>query len=248
MKEIIYRVEVTTREQLEQAVETDDFQYIYAPINLLDGNTPDKFRIIAVPPVYLADCEEKCAQRLAELKSFGFEHGLAHTAGHVYLLKKAGFKIHGGFRLNITNSRAMEFYEEQGITDTVLSVELTMSLAKGIRHNVPTGLIAYGKLPLMITRRCPVKDGKPCGGGKYCGGKITDRKGNELEIVCSNTCELLNPDTLILSDRLSDIADFDFAVLRLTCEENVREILDMYLESKKPDGKLTRGLYYRGVE
>ncbi len=248
MKEIIYRVEVNTKEQLEQAVKIDDFQFIYAPIRLLDGNTPDKFRIIAVPPVYLADCEEKCAKRLGELQSLGFEHGLAHTAGHVHLLKKAGFKVHGGFRLNITNSRAMEFYEEQGISDAVLSLELTMSLAKGIMHNAPVGLIAYGKLPLMITRRCPVKDGKPCNNGTYCGGKITDRKGNELEIICSNTCELLNPDRLILSDRQEDLSCFDFAVLKLAYEENVSEILDMYLESRKPEGRLTRGLYYRGVE
>lgn len=248
MKEIIYRVEVNTREQLEQALEIDDFQYIYVPMALLDKDTPDKFRIIVVPPVYLADCEEIVAKRLTELKSMGYEHGLVHTAGHVYLLKQAGYKVHGGFRLNITNSLAVQFYEEQGIADAMISIELTMALAKGIKHKIPVGLVAYGRLPLMITRRCPVKDGKPCNNGKYCGEKITDRKGNELEIVCSNTCELLNPDTLILSDKLNDLEAFDFAVLRLTYEDNLSEILDMYLENKKPEGKLTRGLYYRGVE
>lgn len=70
-----------------------------------------------------------------------------------------------------------------------------------------------------------------------------------MPLLCGgNSVELLNPDTLIMSDRMRDLSGFDFAVLKFTTETNVREVLDMYLSDKKPQGSLTRGLYYRGAQ
>ncbi|MBS7397649.1 MAG: hypothetical protein KIG32_04425, partial [Ruminiclostridium sp.] len=63
-----------------------------------------------------------------------------------------------------------------------------------------------------------------------------------------NTVEILNPDKLYLSDRQKDIENFDFIILRFTDEADTQTVLDMYLNDIKPDGKLTRGLYYRGVQ
>ncbi len=60
--------------------------------------------------------------------------------------------------------------------------------------------------------------------------------------------ELLNPDTLILSDRQQTLSAFDFAVLKFTDETDVGAVLDMYKNNRKPSGKLTRGLYFRGAE
>ena len=248
MKEIILRAEVANKNQLEQAVENFDLQYIYAPIDLLDESTPDKYRIIAVPPVFLGDCEEKVQKRLQELKGQGFERALAHTAGHIPLIQKAGMKAHGGFRMNITNSLSQGFYEENGLEDTTLSFELTVGEAEKIQHKIPVGLVAYGKLPLMITRRCPIKNGPPCNNGKSCGKILTDRKGNSLSMLCSNTVEILNPDTLILSDKIKDFMSFDFLTLKFTVEDDIDSVVEMYLNNGKPDGNLTRGLYFRGVE
>ena len=248
MKEIILRAEVANKKQLEQAVQNFDLQYIYAPLDLLDESTPDKYRIIAVPPLFLGDCEEKVQERLIRLKAQGFDRALAHTAGHISLIQAAGLKVHGGFRLNITNSVSQNFYEENGLENATLSFELTVDEAEKISHKIPVGLIAYGKLPLMVTRRCPIKNGPPCNNGKSCGKTITDRKGNSLSVICSNTVEVLNPDTLILSDKIRDFISFDFLILKFTVEDDVDKVVEMYLNSGKPNGNITRGLYYRGVE
>lgn len=242
------RAEVNTAEQLEQVLENDDYEFIYAPLGLLGADTPDKFRIIALPPLYLADCEERVSERLSELEKQGFKHALAHTAGHTELIKRAGMTVHGGFHLNITNSRAVLFYEHNGMSDIMLSQEITLKRAEKIVHNAPVGIIAYGRQSLMTLRRCPINNGKPCNSGKSCGGELTDRMGNKMPLMCGGTVEVLNPDLLILSDKMSELAFLDFIVLRFTTEHNTDAVFRMYMNGRKPEGRLTRGLYYRGVE
>ena len=185
----------------------------------------------------------------------GFNKGLAHTLGHAELLKNCDFNILGGYRMNVLNSLAAKVCSDHGFWDITLSFEGTAAALAEINSPRPVGIVAYGKLPLMLTRRCPIMDGKPCGrvdpfgSGKGCGGEIIDRQGNKLPVLCNGNCvELLNPDTLIMSDERVVLEKFDFAVLKFTNEKNISEIFEMYKNGGKPNGKLTRGLYFRGAE
>lgn len=248
-----FRCEVNTALQLEQVLQEDEYSYIYAPMGLLDEATPDKFRIIVVPPVFLADCESDVLKKLSLLKKQGYEHIAVHTLSHIGIARKLGMKAHGMSRLNITNRYSLREYEKMGLSDTALSFELLMSDAVSLcaDSEIKTGIVGYGRLPLMITRRCPINNGKPCGKTKRadCPHYITDRQGNNMPCMCSeNTVEILNPDKLYLSDRQSELAKFDFVLLKFTDETDTGEVLEMYLDDIKPDGKLTRGLYYRGVQ
>ena len=222
-------------------------------MGLLDEATPDKFRIIVVPPVFLADCESDVLKKLSLLKKQGYEHIAVHTLSHIGIARKLGMKAHGMSRLNITNRYSLREYEKMGLSDTALSFELLMSDAVSLcaDSEIKTGIVGYGRLSLMITRRCPINNGKPCGKNKRadCPHYITDRQGNNMPCMCSeNTVEILNPDKLYLSDRQSELAKFDFVLLKFTDETDTGEVLEMYLDDIKPDGKLTRGLYYRGVQ
>lgn len=251
---IRYRAEVSTKKQLEQALELD-FDLIYAPVGLLDESTPNKEKIAISPPLVLTDCEEDCEKRLIKLREAGYKRGLAHTLAHAELLKKCGLDISGGCRMNVLNSLTAKVCADFGFSDITLSFEGKASELAEISSPIPMGIVAYGKLPLMLTRRCPVADGKPCGrksalgGGEGCGECLKDRRGNDIPVLCGgNSVELLNPDTLILSDKPDVLRKFDFAVLRFTTETDVGAVLKMYQSGKKPDGKLTRGLYFRGAE
>ena len=249
-----FRAEVSTAEQLKQALSLP-FEIVYAPMGLVGENTPDKDRVCVVPPLYLADCEEETARRLDGLRKLGFSSGLAQTLGHAHLLKEHGFAVRGGYRMNILNSLSAQACGELGFSDITLSFEGTAAALSGISCGIPRGILAYGRLPLMTMRRCPIADGKPCGRvspfgeGTPCGGCVFDRRGNSMPILCGgNSVELLNPDTLIMSDRQSALSMFDFAVLKFTTETELAPVLDMYLNNKKPSGSLTRGLYFRGAE
>lgn len=250
-----WRAEVYSAEQLRQALELP-FGLIYAPMRLLDGNTPGKDRIAVIPPFVLSDCEDEVRENLRKLRAEGFTRGMAQTLGHALLLREEGFKVHGGHRMNVINSYAAGVCGDLGFEDITLSFEGTASQLAEILSPIPRGIVAYGRLPLMIMRRCPVSGGKPCGrvhlfndGGKPCGECIADRRGNKMPVLCGgNSVEILNPDMLIMSDRRSALEPFDFAVLKFTDEREVKPVLDMYLSNGKPSGALTRGLYFRGAE
>lgn len=255
---ILYRAEVVTSEQLRQAEELD-FDLIYASMNLLDESTPNKRKIAVIPPLVLSDCEEDCEQRLKELRDMGFNKGLAHTLAHAELLKKCEFNVLGGYRMNVLNSLSAKACSDFGFWDVTLSFEGTAAALAEISSSRPVGIVAYGRLPLMLTRRCPIADGKPCerknalcredGREDGCKECIKDRHGNDIPVLCGgNSVELLNPDTLVLSDKPEVLRKFDFAVLKFTTETNIGDIMRMYKSGAKPEGQFTRGLYFRGAE
>ncbi len=247
------RAWINNKDQLSDALSCPELTYIYVPLRLADAVPEEvRSRVILLPPEYLADCEKRVSGMLSELSVVGFSHVLAHTAGHIELLRKTGYIIHGGNRLNCVNSVSLKFYADCGLADVIVSPELTVRRINALDKPIPVGFIAYGHIPLMLCRRCPVCDGKPCGGvkrGKGCEGRITDRTGEKLELICSeNTVEILNSDVLMLSDKLGDFRT-DFAVLRFTVETSVINTVGLYSKNSIDDvKKYTRGLYYRGVQ
>ena len=113
-----------------------------------------------------------------------------------------------------------------------------------------TGIIAYGKLPLMLTRNCPVKNRIGC---EKCrkSGTLTDRKGYKFPVLCSDypCVEILNPTPIVMSDRMDEIKT-DFVHFYFTDETKcqINDIVNLYKNNLKPEGNYTRGLYYRGVK
>jgi putative protease len=233
-----YRAEITSREQLNEALALNKFEYIYAPMEFLGAETRDKPRIIAVPPVFLGGNERRIADKLRELKQAGFKGALAHTLGHIELIKSAGLNAHGGFRLNITNSLALKQYGDLGLADGIFSIEMSFrSMREVTAGGLPLGIMAYGYLPLMLLRRCPIRDGKLC--GKSGCNSLTDRLGNRLQTYChQGEVEVLNPIPLVLSR--TDELTADFAVLRFTGEPIFHDY-----SAYEHKGKFTRGLYGR---
>lgn len=246
---MIFRAEVYTRKQLCETLENSSIELVYSPLRLIEPALSQySDRAILVPPVYLADCEKKVTQRLMQLKESGFNKALAHTVGHIDMLKSLGFEIYGGVRLNCTNSDTVHLLAEYELKDAIVSEELTAQRLNKLEKPIQLGFVAYGFLPLMITRRCPIKNGKPCG-TECCRKSITDRSGRSLNVICSeNTVEILNSDVLMLSDKLERFANMDFAVLKFTVEDDVNPIIKKYINCQACEmPNFTRGLYFRGV-
>ncbi len=244
------RAEVYTRRQLNDALENSYIEKVYAPYSIVDKSLiNEKERIILVPPVYLADCEDKITEQFSLLREYGFENALVHTIGHIELFAGFDFKMYGGYRLNCVNSYSVDFFAQNGVNDIIISPELTDFQINKLEKSCEIGFLAYGYLPLMITRRCPIKNGKPCN-KECCSRKIKDRMNNELNIICSeNTAEILNSDVLYLADKLERFEGADFAVLKFTIENNINDIISAYIEKIPPTEKnFTRGLYFRGIK
>ena len=205
---------------------------------------------VSLPRVVFGNDEEYLIPRLEECRNLGITHLSAGNLGGVYLGRQMGFTIHGEFGLNIANTTCLEEYHRLGLADALLSFELSMSRAKGIGGTLPRGLLIYGKLPLMVTRNCPIRLGG-CKDCKGC-GTLTDRKKEQFEVRCTDRkySEIFNSKPVYLADRMDEVSGFDYGLLYFTGEnpKQIDRILTRYTQTNEPMENITRGLYYRNVK
>ena len=241
--ELPLRTFCRTAGQVKAAAELSE--YIIVPEELLDKEmlgSVDKEKIIVSPPRFIAD-EDGLTERLGELCSAGISRLYCHTPDCIAVGKKLGMKLHGSFTLNIFNSYSAEYLHGLGLEDCIFSVEATLPQIAAVRTGLPIGAVVYGRLPLMLTRNCPIKNEVGCG---KCTKKLIDRTGRELPVSCSKDyTEILNADRLFMLDRLDEIKNIAFGAVYLSDEDE--ESTRAALSGRKPQGNITRGLYYRGI-
>lgn len=187
---------------------------------------------------------------LLKAKENGIGIAYCSTLDAVALALKAKMEVHTGFSLNVYNSLSVRQLEELGVKSLTLSPEMTLSKLSAIGGKVKRGIIAYGRLPLMLTRNCPVKNATTCEECKKK-GYLTDRMGIRFPVTCNfSSSEVLNSRPIYMADRLSEIKNMDFITLYFTKEskESVDAVIDAYKKEKKFSGEFTRGLYYRDVQ
>lgn len=223
--------------------ENHPFKRIFIPVYSKDEDFI-KHGAGAILPRGLFGAEKRVKNRLTQLKQIGVTKILASNTGGYALAESMGFEVYGGFGLNVFNSITAGIFKSP-----ILSYELTLNQANAVNAK-DTGIIAYGKLPLMLTRNCPVKHRIGCEECKKQ-GKLTDRKGYEFPVVCSPypCVEILNPLPLYMADRLEEIHT-DFIHFCFTDEDKakVQSIINAYKKRLPSTEKFTRGLYYRGVK
>lgn len=205
---------------------------------------------VSLPRVVFGDDAAQLTERLNECRRMGIEHLSVGNLGGVYLGRQLGFTLHGEFGLNIANEGCLQEYEKLGLADCLLSFELSLSRAKAIGGLLPRGLLIYGRLPLMVTRNCPIR----LSGCRDCKGfgTLTDRKKEVFEVRCSGRkySEIFNSRPVYLADRMEELSGFDYGLLYFTSEgpKQVDRILREYTILHEPMEQITRGLYYRNVK
>ncbi|MBR4072682.1 MAG: DUF3656 domain-containing protein, partial [Clostridia bacterium] len=217
--------------------------------NTLPDNLPKDIELIADIPRGILN-ESYILQRLTLFAKKGFKYAFCGNIAAIPLALNAGLKVIGGTGLNIANSQSLNVLTQMGAASVTLSPEITINEALNISSTVPKGIFAYGRLPLMLMRNCPIKNGMTC---EECNRSknLTDRKGIEFPIRCrAGFSEMLNSQPLWLADRLAGTAGLDFLILYFTDEspEDISNIIDMYKNSGAFNGSYTRGLYYRSLQ
>ncbi len=243
-KKIEIRAFCRTAQQLEAALESA--AYVIAPAELLiklSDNILDKNRIIISPPRFISN-EEKTLSQLTRLRKNGFSRMLCHTPDSIALGKKAGLVLHGGFGLNIFNSYSAEAMKRLGLEDVTFSFEAKLSQINNVSADIPVGAVIGGRLPVMLTRNCPIKNEVGCG---RCTKALTDRTGRIFPVCCcEDYTEILNSSILYMPEITAQPGALSFGIIMLY-DENANQTRAL-LNWEKPDGNLTHGLYYRGIE
>ena len=192
--------------------------------------------------------ESVIRKRLKLFAEKGFHTALCGNLSAVEIAKKQGFKILGDTGLNVANSECVNTFRDLGACAVTVSSEHKFDEGE-IKGEIPVGVSAYGHIPLMIFKNCPLKNGISC---KDCNkdGVITDRLGVEFPVRCRmGYSEMLNPVPIWLADRLEEIENYDYILLYFSFEtpQRVKEVIKAYKNGFSPDIKHTRGLYYRGT-
>lgn len=240
----IPRLDVAKAAQL-RGVSLDEVDMAILPLGEIDRTEGlDKEKLCVSLPRFILD-EKPVIEQLEKAYSMGIKKAYISNYAYVEICEKIGFEMHGDFGLNVTNSMSLEELANKNLMSVTLSPELKTSQIRTIADFTRLNVIGYGRLPVMLTRNCPI------GNCSACKGFITDRTGRNFPINCqkkSGYSEVLNCDTLWLGDKLREI-DADYVTLKFYDEtpQQVKEIYEKFLRGETFDGKFTRGLYYRGI-
>lgn len=202
-------------------------------------------------PVVGFDDAALCRE-LGALRELGVDKLLVSGLAGVRLGKALGFTLIGDASLNITNSQALEEYRALGVEESTLSFELMAPRIAGLRGEAARGIVAYGRLPLMTMRACPLRGTLGCRRCREQGGALRDRQGRTFPVCCAmGASQLYNSETLYLADRMGEIQNIDFYWLSYTFESGA-EALQIAREyageaPAQKRGSVTRGLYFRKV-
>ena len=235
---------------------------IYLPVEEI-GDHPDQVRealsrgvpvAAALPRV----CFDRELDRLGELleicRGLGITQALVGNLGMAAPARRAGMALRGDFGLQVFNSQAVKEYKRMGFVSLTASFELKLAQIRDLSKAVDTEMIAYGRLPLMITENCIIKNQF---GKCVCSNvnQLTDRKGVQFPVLRAFGCrnEIFNANKLFLADKVQDYRRAGLWGIRLNfTTENALEcarVLERYRgEGSYVPNNYTRGLYYRDVE
>ncbi|MBD5146631.1 MAG: U32 family peptidase [Ruminococcus sp.] len=241
------RVRLYRPEQLAALAELNADEFVI-PIELCGkiSEEADRSRLIIAPPRFTAD-EAALCEKLKNLREARFERLICTNIAHIKIGRELGFKLSGGFGLNIANPWAALAAKEIGLSDITASFECRLDQLRTVNGVLPTAVIIYGRLPLMLTRNCPAKGARDC---KSCSKNLSDRTGRSFPVMCGNgASEILNCVPLMMTDKAGDIpADiFEFDFTEETPDEMRRALECLRRNEKVLENGYTRGLYYRGV-
>ena len=155
----------------------DYFDVIYLPLH----KHAEGINGVILPPVIFEREMPKVKKMLAEAKKNGATHALVGNVGHLALVREANLVPVGDFRLNATNNETVLRLESLGLSEIILSLELTLPQIRDIKGN--TAAVVYGRAPLMTLEKCVIKeiaDCNVCTSGKAI---LTDRRGVTFPVL-----------------------------------------------------------------
>ena len=256
-------VQVTRKEQITDLLLKLKPDVLYVPIHILAVDPVychelgRKVHVAAVLPRIVHDDElDRLKDDLKTVRSMGIKEVLTGNIGQLLVAREAGMRIRGDFGLNLYNSGSVNLMKELGLQSATLSFEMTLPQIRDISKAVDCEIFAYGRLPLMVTENCIVRNRTGSCTCNLATNKLTDKTGADFPIIKDgDKCRsvLLNGKKLNWLDRHTDLSRLGLWAMRLYfTTENAREVDQVLQSIANPPafdpGSCTRGLYLRGLE
>ena len=261
-KEPVVIFQVRTEDQLTEELAELKPALLYVPMHLMIEHfellQPFTERgcipVAVIPRVVTDKSVAEIEEGLRKLHEMGINEALCGNIGHIFLARRCGMDVRGDFGLNVFNAYTLQVLKDAGLLSATASFELRIAQIKDMPKPIDTEMIIYGRLPLMVSDQCIIKNSA---GRCSCTtpAQLADRMGSVFPVVKEFGCRnvIYNAHKLYLADKAEDIAASGVWGKRLLfTTENGRECVEvakgyMGLSDYKPN-VLTRGLYYRGVD
>ena len=256
-------VSVTGIDQISDEMEELCPKLIYIPVTEFDYESPALHRLVenkqltiavSLPRIIHDNEKKRIAAMLDRARKLGVENALVSNIGHIQFAKKYGMTVRGDFGFNVRNTETLYVLRKLGLKSATISFEMPLTEIREMIKPIETELITYGRLPLMITENCIVRNStNACTCDSFTG--LVDENGAlypvEPEFGCRNV--LLNPKKLYMADKRRAISSLGIWAERLYfTTENAIECVTimkryMGMSDFKPPG-YTRGMYFRQEE
>ncbi len=247
-------------EQIDQTALAASPQFIYLPIDeiltgldLVDNLLGCGVRVAAVLPKVITDNEiERLTEKLDRIKSLGIEYAVVSNLTGLAAAKNAGLNVRGDYALNVRTSADMRSYADMGLESATAMFDLTFKDIAALSKPIDTELIAYGRLPLMLTENCISRNHYGVCDRCETQRTIVGRDGEMYPILGEPGCRnlLLDSKKLYLADRQSDLSRVGVRYIRLEFTTENRsecgDVIRSYLEKKSASSlqRPWRGAYY----
>lgn len=230
---------------------------IFVPLPV--SGVPENFRDITgirMPAVIFDNEKDYISRKLAQAAKAGIKYALADNIGHINIAREAGFKLFGNAGLNIANTRSLEEYKKLGFKDALLSPELKFAQMRDISKRINAGIVAYGRISVLISENCFIKNAGVCKSEQACGfcgykGRfdITDKTGAGFPVAgdFGHRNIVYNSAPVYLADKreLYKKLGLFFISLNFTRESpgEIRKIISEYIGLREPvpPKRFTRG-------
>ena len=254
-------VSVTRANQLISALNAADI--VYAPLHLIVADRrafsrlSENTELVAVLPRVHHDSETGAlVSQLDKAYERGVRKVLIGNLGQLSVVRSRGFSAMGDFGFNVFNSRTMLELRSLGLISATASFEMTLPQLRDLSKTIPTEMIIYGRLPLMLTENCIIRGRTGACTCQSVTTKLIDRVGAEFPVIRDgDSCRsvVLNGKKLYWLDKPAALRRLGLSYVRIqfTTEgpAEVARVMESYRTGAPFDpGACTRGLYSRGVE
>lgn len=208
------------------------FDKIYLPLNKYTSDADGFY----MPAVVFDSEKDEVMSLIRKAISEGAKSVIISNIGQIGWFDDYDVELVGDYRFNIMNNvHALEM-EKLGLSEYILSPELTIPQIRDISGN--RGVIVYGRIPLMTLEKCIIRDNFGCDRcDKNRCGKITsisDRRGYIFPVVRESDHRniVFNSQKTCMSDRpgelqKANIVNQHFIFTTETAKE-VDEVIDAY--------------------
>jgi len=195
IKDPCFIFQVRTENQMSQEMASLKPAYLYAPLELIAGK-PELLKpfsdngtvpVAVLPRVVADDQVQQTTDLLKKVHAEGVNEVLVGNLGHVFMAKTAGLQVRGDFGLNTFNSYSLGVLKEAGFLSATASFELRLSQIRDLSKPLNTEIIAYGRVPLMVSDQCIIsKSAGKC--ACHTPVEMTDRTGSVFPVVKEYGC------------------------------------------------------------